>query len=85
MTERLLCSIEGCGRPHWGHGWCAMHLLRFRRHGDPLTVLKRKGQAKPEPVLFGFPVPSPIGRLPVDEVRAREAAATAAGRSGAFD
>ena len=30
------CSIEGCGRPFYGKGWCAMHYMRWRRTGDPL-------------------------------------------------
>ncbi len=30
------CSIDGCGRVIYGHGWCSMHYTRARRHGDPL-------------------------------------------------
>ena len=29
------CSIEGCGKPHKGHGLCEMHLWRYRKWGDP--------------------------------------------------
>lgn len=30
------CSIPDCGRPVRGRGYCNRHLLRLRRHGDPL-------------------------------------------------
>lgn len=33
-----LCSLAGCGRKHRGLGWCDMHLMRVRRHGDPGSV-----------------------------------------------
>jgi len=33
MTERT-CSIDGCSRPLWRRGLCAMHHHRLRRHGD---------------------------------------------------
>lgn len=32
------CSVPGCDRPHYGHGYCNMHWLRWRRTGDPLIV-----------------------------------------------
>lgn len=35
-TTRL-CTIEGCDRKHYGHGWCAMHYQRWSKRGDPLT------------------------------------------------
>ncbi len=28
------CSQEGCEKPHYAHGLCAMHYERVRRHGD---------------------------------------------------
>lgn len=31
------CSIEGCGRPHFGRGWCRSHYVRWYDTGDPLT------------------------------------------------
>ena len=38
------CSIEGCDRKHASHGYCNMHSLRERRHGDPQkTLLKYHG------------------------------------------
>lgn len=41
-----LCSIDGCGKRHKGHGWCQMHLLRWKRTGDPLvtrTLITERG------------------------------------------
>jgi hypothetical protein len=29
------CEVPGCGRPHYGHGYCRAHHARWRRHGDP--------------------------------------------------
>ena len=33
-----ICSIEGCGKRVDRRGWCAMHYMRWRRHGDPYTT-----------------------------------------------
>lgn len=30
------CSVEGCGRPHEGKGFCPAHLFRFNKHGDAM-------------------------------------------------
>lgn len=35
-TTDPVCSIEGCERPHYGHGFCHMHYQRWKKHGDPL-------------------------------------------------
>ena len=32
-----ICSVEGCGKEHSGKGYCGKHLMRFKRHGDPLA------------------------------------------------
>lgn len=37
LTE---CSIDGCGKPVTGRGWCSMHWQRWRTHGDPLVRLR---------------------------------------------
>jgi hypothetical protein len=29
------CDVPGCGRPHYGQGYCRAHHARWRRHGDP--------------------------------------------------
>ncbi len=31
-----LCSVVGCVRPYYGHGYCSAHLRRWKRYGDPL-------------------------------------------------
>ena len=36
------CSIEGCEKKHKGHGFCVMHLHRFKKWGDPNFVLFEK-------------------------------------------
>lgn len=46
MTK--LCRIAGCGKPHYGHGWCSAHHTRWRRHGDPLGG----GTAQGEPTRY---------------------------------
>jgi hypothetical protein len=34
-----LCSIDGCNKPHDARGWCDTHYARWKRFGNPLTVL----------------------------------------------
>lgn len=36
MSKRT-CSIAGCERSVYGHGWCNRHWKRWKRHGDPLA------------------------------------------------
>lgn len=36
VTKRI-CSIDDCGKPCFGHGWCQAHYTRWRKHGDPLA------------------------------------------------
>jgi HNH endonuclease len=43
MAKRT-CSIPGCGKPHFGHGWCLKHYGRWRRHGDPLHGSRYDGK-----------------------------------------
>lgn len=38
MPKDTLCSIDGCGKPAKGRGWCASHWWRWRNHGDPLAL-----------------------------------------------
>lgn len=35
-TRNRQCDINGCGRPHWGHGLCKRHRRIQVEHGDPL-------------------------------------------------
>ena len=38
MATTRICSIEGCGKKHYGRGYCQMHHMRLWVHGDPTTV-----------------------------------------------
>lgn len=33
-----ICSVEGCEKKHFSHGYCGAHNHRFERHGDPLYL-----------------------------------------------
>lgn len=35
MSERI-CSVDGCGKKHYGKGFCSGHYDKWRRTGDPL-------------------------------------------------
>ena len=35
MATQAICSVEGCDKPVRSRGWCNMHHLRWRKHGDP--------------------------------------------------
>lgn len=35
---RAACSIDNCGRPAVGWGWCRRHWGRWKRTGDPLGI-----------------------------------------------
>jgi hypothetical protein len=35
MASPRICSVENCGKPLSGHGFCEMHRKRWRKHGDP--------------------------------------------------
>lgn len=37
MTVRR-CSIDGCEKIHYGHGWCQAHYRRWVNNGDPLAL-----------------------------------------------
>lgn len=37
-----VCTIEGCGKPHLGRGWCSKHYERWRKYGDPLKVVQHQ-------------------------------------------
>lgn len=38
MPKDTICSIDGCGKPAKGRGWCASHWWRWKNHGDPLAL-----------------------------------------------
>ena len=35
---RHTCSVAGCGREHWGLGFCARHYVRVKKYGDPSAL-----------------------------------------------
>ena len=37
-----ICKIDGCNKKHKGHGYCQIHLIRFKKHGDPLYIAPKK-------------------------------------------
>lgn len=48
MSDRT-CSVDRCERSSRKRGWCDMHYVRWRRHGDPDRVLPvLEGAANPQ-------------------------------------
>lgn len=45
-----VCSIDGCDRSVYGDGWgwCDTHYRRWRRHGDPLQLVRTGGTCTAE-------------------------------------
>lgn len=39
-----ICTIDGCGREHEGHGYCQRHLLRWKKYGDPQYAKGSRGE-----------------------------------------
>lgn len=35
MGTQRICSVDRCGKPVSGRGWCSAHYQRWMRHGDP--------------------------------------------------
>jgi hypothetical protein len=44
-----LCSIDGCDKARVARGFCAMHISRVYRHGDPHAGPSRAGQGYRRP------------------------------------
>lgn len=40
------CSVSGCKRKYSGKGFCLLHYQRWRRHGDPKKVRRKKVRCK---------------------------------------
>lgn len=36
MATPRICSVQDCGKPVYGRGWCKYHHQRWYRRGDPL-------------------------------------------------
>ncbi len=47
--KHVICTIDGCGRPHMAKGWCGYHYNTARNHGDPLYLDRRAGQTCDDP------------------------------------
>ena len=43
------CSVADCDRPIYSRGFCSMHYLRWKRHGDPLKVVTKTEQRRKTP------------------------------------
>lgn len=56
MAIHRICSIEGCGKPTSGRGWCNRHYKRWSAYGDPLFT-KTAGDGEPHAFLeeIAFP------------------------------
>lgn len=37
------CAVADCARKYYSRGFCEIHYNRWRKHGNPLTVLKQRG------------------------------------------
>lgn len=50
MTPRPrgTCTLDDCERPHYGHGLCQRHYLRWRRHGRTDTKERQHGVPAPD-------------------------------------
>jgi hypothetical protein len=35
MQKHRLCSVQDCGKRHYGEGYCQSHWLRWKKHGSP--------------------------------------------------
>lgn len=36
------CTLDDCGRPHWGNGFCRLHYERMKRTGTPYRKTKMR-------------------------------------------
>lgn len=50
MSERSLCSEDGCDKPHYARGLCRPHYERAKKMGD-VVLLPGKGRPREEPAL----------------------------------
>lgn len=45
MTNSTTCSVDSCYSSVKGRGLCNKHLIRLRRHGDPLAYFPNKSKS----------------------------------------
>lgn len=59
------CSVLGCGKQHYGRGYCSGHWQRFRKTGntDPETPLSRASKGQRNGNWNGGTVIEPSGRV----------------------
>lgn len=43
-----VCSIEGCGKKHYGQGLCAAHYQKFRKYGSPYFSIHKRFKPLPD-------------------------------------
>lgn len=46
-VSKNICIVDDCQRERYGHGYCALHWNRWRKHGDPHIVLPSCRKARP--------------------------------------
>ncbi len=39
------CAVPGCKNPTSAKGWCSMHYMRWKRHGDPEVIVRTPARA----------------------------------------
>lgn len=67
MANRT-CSLEGCGKPHYGRGWCMGHWSNWRRTGNPVAFARKPPAAEPDlPGESWLPVPGWEGLYEVSD------------------
>jgi hypothetical protein len=47
MAVIRICSIKGCGGPYYCRNYCCKHYYRWKKHGDPLTLLQHRMSCTP--------------------------------------
>lgn len=61
MAAERTCSIDDCDRRHEARGWCRMHYVRWKTHGDPLKLGYPTGDASPNKQRVGQAHPRWVG------------------------
>lgn len=42
VSNMKICKIDSCKNPHQGLGFCNMHYIRFKKHGNPLKKTRNE-------------------------------------------